>query len=56
MALYGNLVFYPATDATLYALDARNGNIVWKNTRQTFHTEALPPKLGSNALLNMGWT
>ena len=30
MALYGNLVFYPATDATLYALDARNGNIVWK--------------------------
>lgn len=31
MALYGNLVFYPATDATLYALDARNGNIVWQN-------------------------
>ena len=24
MALYGNLLFYPATDATLYALDARD--------------------------------
>ena len=31
MALFGNLLFYPATDATLYALDARNGNVVWKN-------------------------
>ena len=31
MALYGNLLFYPATDATLYALDARTGNIVWKS-------------------------
>lgn len=31
MALYGNLLFYPATDATLYALDARNGHVVWKN-------------------------
>lgn len=31
MALYGNLLFYPATDATLYALDARTGNVVWKN-------------------------
>ena len=31
MALYGNLLFYPATDATLYALDARTGKVVWKN-------------------------
>jgi len=30
MALYGNHLFYPATDATLYALDARNGHIDWK--------------------------
>jgi alcohol dehydrogenase (cytochrome c) len=30
MALYSNLLFYPATDATLYALDARTGNVVWK--------------------------
>jgi alcohol dehydrogenase (cytochrome c) len=31
MALFGNLLFYPATDATLYALDARSGNVVWKH-------------------------
>jgi alcohol dehydrogenase (cytochrome c) len=31
MALYGNLLFYPATDAKLYALDARTGKIVWQN-------------------------
>ena len=30
MALYGNQLFYPATDATLYALDARTGKINWK--------------------------
>ena len=29
MALFGNLLFYPATDATLYALDARTGTVVW---------------------------
>src|SRR5579872_1553542 len=32
MALYGNLLFYPATDAKLYALDARNGKIAWQTT------------------------
>jgi alcohol dehydrogenase (cytochrome c) len=36
MALYGNLLFYPATDATLYALDARTGNIVWKDRPADF--------------------
>ena len=30
MALYGTQLFYPATDATLYALDARTGKINWK--------------------------
>ena len=30
MALYGNQLFYPATDATLYALDARTGKVNWK--------------------------
>ena len=30
MALYGDQLFYPATDATLYALDARTGKINWK--------------------------
>ena len=30
MLLYGNQLFYPATDATLYALDARTGKVNWK--------------------------
>jgi alcohol dehydrogenase (cytochrome c) len=30
MALYGNQLFYPATDATIYALDARTGKVNWK--------------------------
>ena len=30
MALWQNLVIYPATNAWLYALDARDGHIVWK--------------------------
>jgi alcohol dehydrogenase (cytochrome c) len=30
MALYGNQLFYPASDATLYALDARTGKVNWK--------------------------
>jgi alcohol dehydrogenase (cytochrome c) len=32
MALYGNLLFYPATDTKLYGLDARTGKIVWQTT------------------------
>ena len=32
MALYGSLLFYPATDTKLYALDARTGKIVWQTT------------------------
>ena len=30
MALYGNQLFYPASDATLYSLDARTGKVNWK--------------------------
>jgi alcohol dehydrogenase (cytochrome c) len=30
MALYGNLLFYPATDTKLYGLGARTGKIVWQ--------------------------
>jgi len=30
MALYGDKLFYPATDANLYALDAKTGKIDWK--------------------------
>ena len=30
MVLYGDQLFYPASDTTLYALDARTGKINWK--------------------------
>jgi alcohol dehydrogenase (cytochrome c) len=30
MALYGDQLFYPASDATIYALDARTGKVNWK--------------------------
>ena len=30
MALYGNQLFYPASDGTLYALDARSGKVNWQ--------------------------
>ncbi len=30
MALYGDQLFYPASDATMYALDARTGKVNWK--------------------------
>jgi alcohol dehydrogenase (cytochrome c) len=30
MVLHGNQLFYPATDATMYALDARTGKVNWK--------------------------
>jgi alcohol dehydrogenase (cytochrome c) len=30
MVLYGDQLFYPASDATLYALDARTGKVNWK--------------------------
>ena len=30
MVLYGNHLFYPGTDATLYAIDGRNGHVDWK--------------------------
>lgn len=42
MALYGNLVFYPATDTKLYALDARTGKIVW----QTVVSDRADDKIG----------
>ena len=30
MALYGDQLFYPASDATMYALDAHTGKVNWK--------------------------
>ena len=41
MALYGNLLFYPATSTTLYALDARTGKIVWQNVVSTYKDDKI---------------
>ena len=36
MALYGNLLFYGATSATIHALDARTGKEVWHTVISTY--------------------
>ncbi len=36
MALYGNLLFYGATNATVHALDARTGKEVWHSVISTY--------------------
>jgi len=41
MALYGNLLFYPATSATLYALDARTGKEVWHTVISTYKDDKI---------------
>jgi alcohol dehydrogenase (cytochrome c) len=39
MALYGNLLFYGATDATVHALDARTGKEAWKTVISTYKND-----------------
>ena len=41
MALYGDKLFYPATDANLYALDARTGKIAWKLKFSSFGNDKI---------------
>ena len=41
MALYGDKLFYPATDANLYALDARTGKIDWKIKFSSFGNDKI---------------
>lgn len=41
MALYGDKLFYPATDANLYALDARTGKIAWKIKFSSFGNDKI---------------
>jgi alcohol dehydrogenase (cytochrome c) len=41
MALYGDKLFYPATDANLYALDARTGKIDWKLKFSSFGNDKI---------------
>ncbi|MEO5740584.1 MAG: PQQ-binding-like beta-propeller repeat protein [Vicinamibacterales bacterium] len=56
MALYGNLLFYPATDATLYALDARTGNVVWKNKVSEFPDDKIGGIMMAREKLLVGLT
>ena len=41
MALYGDQIFYPASDATLYALDARTGKVNWKFKLGTYGNDKI---------------
>jgi len=41
MALYGDKLFYPATDANLYALDARTGKIDWQIKFSSFGNDKI---------------
>ena len=41
MALYGDKLFYPATDANLYALDAKTGKIDWKIKFSSFGNDKI---------------
>ena len=41
MVLYGNQLFYPASDATLYALDARTGKVNWKFKHTDFGNDKI---------------
>jgi alcohol dehydrogenase (cytochrome c) len=41
MALYGDKLFYPATDANLYALDAKTGEIDWKIKFSSFGNDKI---------------
>jgi alcohol dehydrogenase (cytochrome c) len=41
MALYGDKLFYPATDANLYALDARTGKFDWKIKFSSFGNDKI---------------
>ena len=41
MALYGDKLFYPATDANLYALDAATGRVDWKIKFSSFGNDKI---------------
>ena len=38
VALYGDKVYFPALDAVLVALDAKNGNVAWEATVEDWKT------------------
>jgi alcohol dehydrogenase (cytochrome c) len=56
MALYGNLLFYPATDAKLYALDARTGKIVWQTAVSDYGDDKIGGIMMAHGKLLVGVT
>jgi alcohol dehydrogenase (cytochrome c) len=56
MALYGNLLFYPATDAKLYGLDARTGKIVWQTAASDYEGDKIGGIMVAHGKLLAGLT
>jgi len=54
MALYGNKLFYPATDANLYALDARTGKIDWKIKFSSFGNDKVGGLMVADGMIVAG--
>src|SRR5579883_1950839 len=54
MALYGDKLFYPATDANLYALDARTGRIDWKIKFSSFGNDKIGGLMVADGMLVAG--
>jgi alcohol dehydrogenase (cytochrome c) len=56
MALYGNLLFYPATDTKLYGLDARTGKIVWQTAVSDYGDDKIGGIMVAHGKLLVGVT
>lgn len=54
MALYGDRLFYPATDANLYALDARTGKIDWKIKFSSFGSDKIGGLMVADGMIIAG--
>jgi len=54
MALYGDRLFYPATDANLYALDARTGKIDWKIKFSSFGNDKIGGLMVADGMIIAG--
>ncbi|HMH65817.1 MAG TPA: PQQ-binding-like beta-propeller repeat protein [Rhizomicrobium sp.] len=54
MALYGDKLFYPATDANLYALDARTGKIDWKIKFSSFGNDKVGGLMVADGMIVAG--
>lgn len=54
MALYGDRLFYPATDANLYALDTRTGKIDWKIKFSSFGNDKIGGLMVADGMIIAG--